>query len=59
VERTRQTPEQIVRELGEADRMLAGGMPLAEAVRGLGVSHATCQRWRSHYGAMRPDDVAR
>lgn len=59
MKRTRHTPEQVVRKLREADRMLAEGMPLTEVVRDLGISHATYQRWRSQFGAMRPDDVAR
>ena len=59
MKRTRHTPEQIVRKLREADRLLAENTPLAEVVRSLGVSHQTYQRWRSQYAAMRPDDVAR
>ena len=59
MKRTRHTPEQIVRKLREADRLLAENTPLAEVMRSLGVSHQTYQRWRSQYGAMRPDDVAR
>ena len=59
MKRTRHTPEQVVRKLRDADRLLAENTPLAEVVRSLGVSHATYQRWRSQYGAMRPDDVAR
>ena len=59
MKRTRHTPEQIVRKLREADRLLAENTPLAEVMRSLGVSHQTYQRWRSQYAAMRPDDVAR
>ena len=50
MKRTRHTPEQIVRKLREADRLLAENTPLAEVMRSLGVSHQTYQRWRS------PDD---
>ena len=59
MKRTRHTPEQIVRKLREADRLLAESLPLAEVIRHLEISHQTYQRWRSQYGAMRPDDVAR
>ena len=58
MKRTRHTPEQIVRKLREADRLLAENTPLAEVMRSLGVSHQTYQRWRSQYAAMRPDDTA-
>ncbi len=59
MKRTRHTPEQIVRKLREADRLLAENIPLAEVMRNLEISHQTYQRCRSQYGAMRPDDVAR
>ena len=58
MKRTRHTPEQIVRKLREADRLLAENIPLAEVMRHLEFSHQTYQRWRSQYGTMRPDDVA-
>lgn len=59
MKRTRHTPEQIVRKLREADRLLAENTPLAEVLRYLEISHQTYERWRSQYGVMRPDDVAR
>ncbi len=46
----RHTPEQIVRKLREADRLLC---------RHLEVSVQTYQRWRSQFKAMRPEDVVR
>ncbi|MEI8148221.1 MAG: transposase, partial [Actinomycetes bacterium] len=52
MKRTRHTPEQIVRKLREADRLLAENTPLAEVMRSLGVSHQTYQRWRTQYAAM-------
>jgi putative transposase len=57
--RRRHTPEQIVRKLREADRLLAEGADVAEACRHLEVSVQTYQRWRVQYKAMRPEDVAR
>ena len=55
----RHTPEQIVRELREADRLLAEGADVDQVCRHLEVSVQTYQRWRSQYRAMRPEDVVR
>ena len=59
MKRRRHTPEQIVRKLREADRMLAEGADLALVCRQLEVSVQTYQRWRVQYKAMRPEDVVR
>jgi putative transposase len=59
MKRTRHTPEQIIRKLREADKLLAEGMPIAEVVRHLGVSHQSYQRWRTQFGQVRPDDMVR
>jgi putative transposase len=59
MKRKRHTPEQIVRKLREADRMLAEGVDLALVCRQLEISVQTYQRWRVQYRAMRPEDVAR
>jgi putative transposase len=59
MKRRRHTPEQIVRKLREADRMLAEGADLPLVCRQLEVSVQTYQRWRMQYKAMRPEDVAR
>jgi putative transposase len=55
----RHSPEQIVRKLREADRLLAEGTDLEDVCRHLEVSIQTYQRWRSQYKAMRPEDVVR
>jgi putative transposase len=55
----RHSPEQIVRKLREADRLLAEGTDLQDVCRHLEVSIQTYQRWRSQYKAMRPEDVVR
>jgi putative transposase len=55
----RHTPEQVVRKLREADRLLAEGADLQDVCRRLEVSVQTYQRWRSQYKAMRPEDVVR
>lgn len=48
----RHTPEQIVRKLREADRLLAEGTDLEDVCRHLEVSVQTYQRWRSQYKAI-------
>ncbi len=55
----RHTPEQIVRKLREADRMLAEGAEVDAVCRHLEISVQTYQRWRSQFKAMRPEDIVR
>ena len=55
----RHTPEQVVRKLREADRLLAEGSDVDAVCRHLEVSVQTYQRWRAQFKAMRPEDVAR
>src|ERR1700729_2047276 len=57
--RRRHTPEQIVRKLREADRLLGEGGELPEVIKQLEVSEATFHRWRQQYGGMKADDVKR
>jgi putative transposase len=57
--RRRHTPEQIVRKLREADRLLNEGKDVAEVARHLEVSEQTYHRWRNQFGGMRADDVKR
>jgi putative transposase len=53
----RHTPEQVVRKLREADRMLAEGKTVAEVAKELAVSEHTFSRWRNQYGGMKADDA--
>ncbi len=55
----RHTPEQIVRKLREADRMLGEGVEAPEVMNALEVSEATYHRWRAQYGGMKADDAKR
>jgi transposase-like protein len=55
----RHTPEQIVRKLREADRLLAEGSDVDAVCRQLEISVQTYQRWRSQFKAMRPEEVVR
>ncbi len=57
--RRRHTPEQIVRKLKEADRMLNEGSDVAAVARHLQVTEATYHRWRNQYGGMKADDAKR
>ena len=59
MKRRRHTPEQVVRKLREADRMLGEGMEIAEVAKALEVSEQTFHRWRAQYGGMKIDDVKR
>ena len=53
----RHTPEQIVRKLREADRMLGEGQDIAEVAKHLEISGATFHRWRAQYGGMKANDA--
>ena len=57
--RRRHTPEQIVRKLKEADRMLNEGADIAAVARHLQVTETTYHRWRNQYGGMKADDAKR
>jgi putative transposase len=59
MKRRRHTPEQIVRKLREADRMLGEGAEVPEVAKALEVSEATYHRWRAQFGGMKADDVKR
>lgn len=55
--RRRHTPEQIIRKLREADRMLAEGSELADVARHLGAFEQTYHRWHNQYGGMKAGDA--
>jgi putative transposase len=59
VKRGRHTPEQIIRKLREAERMLGEGKTIPEAAKELGISEQTYHRWRNQYGGMKADDAKR
>ena len=59
VKHRRHTPEQVVRKLREADRLLNEGADVATVCRHLEVSEQTYHRWRQQYGSMQADDVKR
>jgi transposase-like protein len=57
--RRRHTPEQIVRKLREADRLLGEGSDIAAVCRHLQVTEATYHRWRNQYGGMKAEEAKR
>jgi transposase-like protein len=57
--RKKHTPEQVVRKLSEADRLLAQGADNAEVARQLGVSEQTYYRWRNQFGGLKAEDAKR
>jgi putative transposase len=59
MKRRRHTPEQVIRKLREADRLLAEGKSIAEVARALEVSENTYHRWRNQFGGMKAVDAKR
>jgi putative transposase len=59
MKRRRHTPDQIIRKLREADRLLAQGQEVAEVAKQLEISEATYHRWRAQYGGLKADDAKR
>ena len=59
MKRGRHTPEQIIRKLREAERMLGEGKTIPEAAKELQISEQTYHRWRNRYGGMKADDAKR
>jgi putative transposase len=59
MKRRRHTPEQVIRKLREAERMLGEGRTIPEAAKELGISEQTYHRWRNQYGGMKANDAKR
>lgn len=59
MKRRRHTPEQVIRKLRDADRMLSEGMSIAEVSKALEISEPTYHRWRNQYGGMKAEDAKR
>ena len=53
------SPEQIVRNLRQAEGKLASGSTIPEVARELGISEATFHRWRNRYGGMSSQEAKR
>jgi putative transposase len=59
MKRRRHTPEQVIRKLREADRMLGEGKTIPELARALEISENTYHRWQRQFGGMKADDAKR
>jgi transposase-like protein len=59
MKRKRHTPEQIVKHLREADRMLGEGKTVAQVCKRIGVTEVTYYRWRKEYDGATRDSVKR
>lgn len=57
--RRRHTPEQVVRKLQQADRLLAEDRDIGNVCRELQVSEQTYYRWRNQFGGLKADDAKR
>ncbi len=57
--RRKHTPEQVVRKLAQADRMLGEGKTVADVCRELQVAEQTYYRWRNQFGGLKAEDAKR
>lgn len=57
--RKRHTPEQVVRKLATADRLLGEGKDVADVCRELVISEQTYYRWRNQFGGLKAEDAKR
>jgi putative transposase len=55
----RQTPEQIVAKLRQVDVHTSQGSTVADAVRQIGVTEVTYDRWRQEFGGLKTSQVKR
>jgi transposase-like protein len=59
VTRRKHSPEQVVRKLEQADRLLGEGTDVAAVCRQLQVTEATYYRWRNQFGGLKAADAKR
>ena len=52
-------PEEIIAKLRQVDVLTAQGMPVAEAIRSIGITEVTYYRWRQEFGGLKSDQVKR
>ena len=55
----RNSAEQVVRKLRDAEAMLSAGRDMAAVFQALEVSEATYHRWRKQYGGMKSEEAKR
>jgi transposase-like protein len=59
MKRKRDSAEQIISKLREAEVLLQKGQAVPQVCRQLGVAAQTYYRWRKEYGGMRADQAKR
>jgi putative transposase len=57
--RKKHAPEEIVAKLRQVEVLTGQGTPVADAIRAIGVTEATCHRWRQEFGGLKLDQVRR
>ena len=57
--RKRHKAEEIVAKLRQVEVLIAQGKLVAEAIRSIGVTEVTYDRWRNEYGGLKGDQVKR
>ncbi len=57
--RKRHKPEEIVARLRQVGVLASQGQSVADAVRSIGVTEVTSDRWRQEYGGPKADQVRR
>ena len=55
----RDKPEEIISKLRQVEVLQGQGMPIADAVRQIGITQQTYYRWRKLYGGMGRDQLKR
>jgi putative transposase len=59
MQRKRHEPEEIVAKLRQVDVLVSQGKSVADAVRAIGVTEVTYDRWRQEFGGLKSDQVKR
>ena len=59
MKKRKHTPDQVVRKLREADRLLADGKDVSEVSKHLEISEQTYHRWRNQFGGLKANDAKR
>ena len=57
--RKRHKPEEIVAKLRQVDILTSQGRNVADAIRSIGVTEVTYDRWRQEFGGLKSDQVKR
>src|SRR3712207_292596 len=52
-------PEEAVAKLRQVVVLVSQGQAVAEAIRAIGVTEVTCDRWRREFGGLKTDQVKR